>query len=370
LKLVICTNHSHPNLGGCEKVLEQLAEDFVSQYHCEVFVISGSVNKSFRYHGVNYVPLIRRSAGALAQQINSYQPDTLFVYSDNFESFMDFPKINDAIFCKRKILSPVGFNRFIGREIFFGGFKKKCSDWIIAPHSNNYVDYQFAIDNGFETRVIPYGMKLSEFVDAKPGIFLSSRNIDKNKPMLLYVANFFPDKGQDNIIRCYDALYNNRVEFTAVFIASTTRFPAINARTDVISALLRKKAYDVRILKDISRQDTLNAFADASIFTFASTKEVGPLVLLEAMATQTPWVSLPVGIVPTLEGGSIIPANKNPKGYYIFDKMVLSNYVKVISDLLSDKNKCQKMGKEGYDHFNKFHVWEKILPIYHKALME
>ena len=371
MKLVICTNHSYPNFGGCEKVLQQLSEDFVSQYHCEVFVISGSISKNFQYNGVSYVPLIRRSAGALAQQINSYNADTLFVYSDNFESFMDFPKINDILYCKRKILSPVGFNRFVGREIFFRGFKKKCSDWIIAPHSYNYVDYQFAVDNGFETRVIPYGMKLSEFVDAKPGIFSSTHNINKNKPILLYVANFFPDKGQENIIRCYDELYDKGLDFLAVFIASTTRFPSINVRTDAMMSMLKKKPYDVRLFKDISRQDTVNAFADADIFTFASTKEVGPLVLLEAMAAKTPWVSLPVGIVPTLKGGCVVSAvEKNANGYFLFNKMVLSEYVKVISNLLTDKKKCQEIGKEGYEHFNKFHVWEKILPIYYRALME
>ena len=371
MKLVICTNHSYPNFGGCEKVLQQLAEDFVSKYHCEVFVISGSISKSFIYNYVSYVPLVRRSAGVLAQQINSYQPDTLFVYSDNFESFMDFPKINDTLFCKRKILSPVGFNRFIGREIFFRSFKQKCSDWIIAPHSDNYVDYKFAIENGFETRIIPYGIKLSEFVDAKPGVFSSTHNLKKNKPILLYVANFFPDKGQEHIIRCYDELYVKGVDFLPVFITSTTKFPSINARTDNMISLLRKKPYGVRVFKDISRKDTLNAFVDASIFAFASTKEVGPLVLLEAMAARIPWVSLPVGIVPTLKGGDIITAvDKNSKGYYIFNKTVLSNYVNMIADLLSDGYKCKKMGKEGYDHLCQFHAWDKVLPIYYKALME
>jgi len=70
---------------------------------------------------------------------------------------------------------------------------------------------------------------------------------------------------------------------------------------------------------DLRRPDVVEAFMAADLFILASVVEYSPLVLFEAVAAGTPFLSVPVGnaeeIVRWTGGGVISPAGTDRRGY-------------------------------------------------------
>ena len=74
------------------------------------------------------------------------------------------------------------------------------------------------------------------------------------------------------------------------------------------------------ILTDLERQDLIQAYLAADLFVFASRIEYSPLVLFEAAAAGTPFLTVPVGnadeIVRWTGGGVLCEATKDRPRLY------------------------------------------------------
>ncbi len=76
-----------------------------------------------------------------------------------------------------------------------------------------------------------------------------------------------------------------------------------------------------------------------------------PIVILEAMASKTPYVSTDCGNLKELRGGVISQPNQ------IFE---------VVNELLDDEGRRNKLAEEGWNDWKKNYTWSAVVSKYEK----
>lgn len=344
--LIICVNHSYPDsVGGSEKVVKQISEGLVSDFGYKCTILSNSSKEEKTINGV----CIKKCSTIFSDfinQLNSLRPDHLFVYGDLFHQWSFILQNNRLPFSKSIAL--VGMNGMISNKFLFEQFKKNKDNFSVITHSDNYQDFQECSKNSINVNVIPNGIDLKEF-DFQKESFRKKYNI-KEKYILLCVSNFFPGKGQEFLIPSLEKLNNNRKDFITVFVSSTCLWNAVEIRRKSIMSKTKSLNFNSLFLNDIPREDIISAFLDADVFVFPSEKEVSPLVILESMASNTPWISLPVGNVRELKGGIIIKKH--------------DDFSKEIDCLLNNEGLRNALSKEGRKQIEEKYDFKEIIKIY------
>jgi len=117
------------------------------------------------------------------------------------------------------------------------------------------------------------------------------------------------------------------------------------------------------------RPDVINAFLETDLFVFASKVEYSPLVLFEAAAAGTPFLTVPTGnaaeIVRWTGGGLLCPADADEK-----------NYVKVSPDVLAAEMEramespalLKQLGAAGQQAWRERFTWATIAKSYEQVL--
>jgi glycosyltransferase involved in cell wall biosynthesis len=125
-----------------------------------------------------------------------------------------------------------------------------------------------------------------------------------------------------------------------------------------------------KVLKtSLSREDTVQAFLSADLFVFASNIEYSPLVLFEAAAAGTPFITVPVGnspeIVQWTGGGVLCPAPIDEAGFTRVDPAVLA---RSIETMIRDAPLRRRLGEAGRRSFREKFYWRLIAKSYEKIL--
>jgi glycosyltransferase involved in cell wall biosynthesis len=152
----------------------------------------------------------------------------------------------------------------------------------------------------------------------------------------------------------------------------TRLFPKPEPLTAVANAVVSPKT--IRATKrvlclDLPRPDVINAFLESDLFVFASKVEYSPLVLFEAAAAGTPFLTVPAGnaaeIVRWTGGGLLCPADVDAK-----------NYVKVSPDVLAAEMQrmmrspalLKQLGAAGQQAWRDRFTWATIAKSYERVL--
>jgi glycosyltransferase involved in cell wall biosynthesis len=175
-------------------------------------------------------------------------------------------------------------------------FASRKRDW------SRHLDYRIAsVIRHPGIKIIPIG------TDPEP-----ARNSDRefrkahqlgDKFMILCVSNYFPLKNQLLTLQSFrKARIPNSV---LVFIGSD--FNDYSRRLMELDRSLQtdQPGISVVFLEKLDRASTFAAFAACDVFLLTSTSETGPIVILEAMAAEKPFVTTDVGIVRELPGGIV-----------------------------------------------------------------
>ena len=123
------------------------------------------------------------------------------------------------------------------------------------------------------------------------------------------------------------------------------------------------------LLLDLPREDLVQAYFAADLFVFPSHVEYSPLVLFEAAAAGTPFLSSNAGnareIIQWLGGGFMMTDSANSEGFRIIDPQVLADE---ISALMNQKPLLHKTGKEIQKKWRENFTWDEIVKRYEKVL--
>ena len=125
------------------------------------------------------------------------------------------------------------------------------------------------------------------------------------------------------------------------------------------------------ITSDFPRTELVQAYMAADLFVFASNVEYSPLVLFEAAAAGTPFLTVNVGNseeISALTGaGMMCPSYKDEKGYTRVEEAVLAH---CMEDAMLDKVRLAELGAAGRRNWEQKFTWEKITRQYEQIFID
>jgi len=362
MRIVLCTNHSYPHIGGSEMVVQNIARSMANDYGHDVFVLSRSLLHHMKDGKISMVKCTHDAKG-FPVQLRELKPDHSMVYSD---CFTFWPNLID--YAERvpgtKSIALVGMNNMLGHSGTLKKFLDKKDFFRVITHSDSYQDYQTCQSYNVPVTVIHNGVDIQEINSVTDADRAWAKPSTDN--LVLCVSNFFPGKGQDELVKVLSRLWNKRQDFTADFVSTTVNFAYAQVLSQRVRQALKAVAFPYRFHQNISRGKTLALFHEADVFAFPSQKEVSPLVCLECMAARLPWVGLPVGNVRQLAGCLLVPYNgKDREGYCRYDEQSYQVFADHLDSILGNEGLKDSLATEGYQKVEQDHNWEKIAEKYH-----
>lgn len=148
--------------------------------------------------------------------------------------------------------------------------------------------------------VIPNGVDMSRFESSKFN-FRAENNL-QNKVIILCVGDYTNLKNVKDAMRAYvKANIKN-----SVFVSIGNCYNRYTFELNELWSNIKNNDIEYICLWSLSQDYISSIYQEADIFLCTSTTEYFPLVILEAMASKTPFVSFNVGCVDELPGGIVV----------------------------------------------------------------
>jgi len=306
-----------PRSGGAEEVVRQLSERLVARGHSVTVATTAIPERTFTelngvaVRGFMISSPFNHTAFGISGEVDDFMR---FVATGNFDIVMNYAAQTwgTDLTCRllgklkaKTVLAACGFSGLTGRRrLIYRNYFRRLPRYLklydaVVYHVNGYIDEKFGRAHGVRhSLVIPNAVDAAEF--AAPQIDFRQKYNIHTKYMVLAVGNHFRNKGHARIIEAFHLM--KRKDTTLVIIG---RDIAPRLRSCWRSCQ-RAYAGKVVLVQSAPRCDVSAAFAAADVFVSGSYFEVFPLVLLESMASQTPFVSFSAGNAAQLAGGVIV----------------------------------------------------------------
>jgi L-malate glycosyltransferase len=357
LRILATVERYAPAIGGAERVVQRVAEGLAARGH-EVHVLTGGPTEDLELGGVRVhrVPVsgneargVRGEDAAVLQTIERVAPDLLFNYAAQTWATDCCFELLSRPERPRMVLAPCGFSGLHSRRYrdYFAAMpgRLRAYDALIL-HSAVYQDWRVAQDAGAEPLfVVPNGAD-------PPADGAQLRAELPSGAIAVTVGSHFFSKGHAGFARAVRRLARERA-LTGVIVAPP-RHGLDALRGCQLSCDARSRVQPLRILDGSRPGAVAAAIGAADLFLFASRVECAPLVILEAMASGTPWVSYDVGNVSELAGGVVVanPAEQLEAARSILD------------------GERPELGPAGREAWRREHRWEEIIPRYESVFAE
>lgn len=379
MKILHIVENYSPSVGGMQEVVKQLSERMANSGHevtvvCSAHplrktdIIKGVKIKTFHLSG-SFVQGIKGDASEYESYLLQQENDIVVFFAAQIWSTDIALPILDKIKGK-KIFVPTGFSALT--QPAYRAYYDQMKTWMKSFDMNvflseDYRDILFAKENGVDKRmIIPNAADEREFENIQQGIFRKQYGINEDRFLILHVGSFTGLKGHLEAVQMLNKISTKNV--TMCFIGNDYEaFPKYK-RTKLkwIWELLKLKLSSKRLLIfPPDRQRTLAAFADADLFLFPSNVECSPLVLFEAVASETPFLSAEVGnakeIAQWTEAGWIIPTSVDENG---FSHVNIEQGAKLLDEMLQKEDLRKQLAQAGKKHWREKFTWEKITESY------
>lgn len=367
LSVIHTVEFYYPHIGGAETVVQKISEKLVKRgHHVEIATtklpernfkeLNGVIIHEFDISGNLALGVRGKDIQRYKEFLVNRPANIMMNYAaQQWATDLAFDVLKETKDKRINIIAPCGYSALHDAQTIrwpqFTEYFNKILPTIIPLydaaiyHSSIYKDYEYAQMHGFKNSVvIPNGVDEGEFIQQGKGDFREKYNI-KTQFMGLCVANFYKEKGHDRVIEAVRQM--NRKDFTMVFIG----------KEGSELELLREKAKGLNIifLVDISRGDTVAAFHAADVFILGSYVEACPLVIIEAKASKTPFVSTDVGNVREWKGGIICKPE---------------DLAENANKLLDNESLRKQLAEEGYKEWREKLTWDSIVDKYEELYLK
>ncbi len=357
----------HPSRGGAQEVVRQLSERLVKRGHrvtvattrlptrqltdwngvrIEAFDISGNAARGVTGEAERYQDFLRTSPF-----------DVILNYAaQQWTADLTFPLLREI--AAVKVFVPCGYSGLYASEYreYFSRLSAVLRGYDhVVYMSGSYRDAEFGLQHGItHCSVIPNAAAEEEFLE--PPRDVRARYGIGARFFILCVANHYPDKGHDTVMR---AFRRTRIPDGMFLVIGE---PPPNSRgclrRCLVNAWLQKvlptRGKTVKILTRVPRLDVVSAFQEADLFVFGSRVECSPLVIFEAMAGKTPFVSTDCGNVREL-------VNLTGAGVVVRDA---DEMAQAMQQLWADPGRRQEMGRRGVEAWRGCYPWEHVTDQY------
>ena len=407
MRILFCCESYWPSRGGVQEVIRQIAERMASAGH-EVAVAArrqadrtSHVHNGVRIHEFdvsgNLVTGMRGEVERYQDFIKSFDGDAILIKAAQQWTFDALWPVLDDI-TVRKVFVPCGFSGLF--EPSYAGYFQQMPailrkfDHLIF-YAEQYRDIDFARAHGIDSfSIIPNGASEIDFDRVTGGRLRAKFGIPETDFLFLTVGSPIAAKGHKEVEDAFLRMdLGGRAATLILNGTSPSRRPSDLLRPQTLArgvAMLRRDGWSGvrarlfpkrvtvaaaandtrRILRlDLPRSDVLDAFMEADLFVFASKVEYSPLVLFEAAAAGTPFLTVPAGnaaeIVRWTGGGMLCPADVDVRGYVRVSPDVLALEME---KAMKSPDLLRRLGAAGHQAWRERFTWKAIAKSYERVL--
>ena len=428
MRLLLCCESYPPHQGGVQEVMRQIAQRMAARGHDVTVATSWHPRrKSTDLYGVKVREF--KAGGKMVYGLNgqvdeyrkfvsAFEADAILIMAAQQWTFDALWPILDDIKA-RKVFIPCGFSGLFEpafAEYFreLPGILKKFDHLIFNADKYRDIDFARGIGLGNFT-VLPNGISEADFEQEADGRFRQKLGVPDDAFLFLTVGNPIEAKGHREVVEAFSRIDTGGQSSVLLAIAGwpgsggsagLARFANAASRlTDIarleglggLTSLLRRKVVNYRknglasalplesiesiatkaspqplkrvILTDLARPDLIQAYLAADLFVFASRVEYSPLVLFEAAAAGTPFLTVPVGnadeIVRWTGGGILCEASKDDRGYTRVDPATLATEM---ARCMKDREGLRRMGMTARERWRGTFTWKIVAGYYEDIL--
>ncbi len=191
--------------------------------------------------------------------------------------------------------------------------------------------------------IIPNGIDLSNFKAVKnPGSFRSRLGLSADAPILLSVGRVDPEKRLDFLIDAFDRIADRVPEAHLVFAGDGGARKKLQEHAAAVKSNSR-----IHFLGMVDRAELPDLLHDATIFLSASTTEVHPISVIEAIASGLPLVA----VQDEAFEGMIV---ENENGH--LTSLDVTAYSETLLKLLNDPERINRYGKRSMELSEKYSI--------------
>jgi L-malate glycosyltransferase len=416
VKLLFCCQFYAPSIGGVQEVMRQLAEQFVVAGHQVSIATTRLDARTFNTLNGVAIEEFNVSGNGVSGVTGDVQRYQRFVLDGNFDAVMIMAAQQwtfDALWeilpsiVVPKVFIPCGFSGLY--EPTYAKYFEQMPEVLkqldhLIFHSTKYRDIDFSRNCGLENfSVIPVAASSSEFmVDPNP-MFRSRVAIPPQSFVFLTVGSFTGLKGHLELVRAFsllkllphehatlvlngnqvepptrgiEGLYRQFVHLVKVqglpYILKKMASRLFSRRGSVvkIAQVVNRRQGQKRVLiTDLPREDLIQVLFAADLFVFASNVEYSPLVLFEAAAAGTPFLSVDVGNTPEIAkwtgAGVICPSRLDEKGY---TRVRETDLASAMAELMRQPDRLKRLGEAGRRNWAETYNWKNVAQQYEQLI--
>lgn len=396
-RVLLCCEHYPPSVGGVQEVMRQIAERLAS-FGWQVTVATST-------HPARAVDTLRNGVRVVSFPISGNLTKGMTGPLAQYQSFLE-DGCFDAILIKaaqqwafdaavgvlprlsaRKLFIPCGFSGL--NDPRYKPYYRDMPAWLrlfdgLIFYASEYQDIAFARQHGLtQIHCLPNGVDEREFADPDDHDIRLKLGIPASHDLLLTVGSQIAAKGHWEVLRAFSKAHLPRPA-TLVINGNAPGTGKTSLLKRTIKHGLTGRwplTWEIRwrgllgpnkrvLITDLPRPDLVNLYKSADLFVLASHVEYSPLVLFEAAAAGTAFLSSPAGNsneIAEWTGAGHIMQSKNTHDAAV-SVSVLS---KEIERLLSNSTNLAILGKIGRRAiFSNNLTWQKIGNRYRQLLAD
>jgi glycosyltransferase involved in cell wall biosynthesis len=378
MKILHCVEFYSPSVGGAQEVVRRVSEALVRHGHDVTLAttrlrartartIAGVDIEEFDVSG-NEVRGITGDADAYRRFVVDGDWDVVMTYAaQQWTTDALLPVVEDIP--AATVLAPCGFSGL--RDPSYAGYFDRLRTTLhrfdgLIFHSDTYQDVEFARAAGVErASLVPNAAEPSEYDAADGDAFRARHGIDRRTPLLLTVGSHTGIKGHSLVL---DAFRRVGLERAALVLVGNTIHGGgclWDCRRRGAAVRLASRGRKRAFLLDPPRDEVAAAYRAADLFVFGSQVECSPLVLFEAMAAGTPFVSVACGNAAEIaawgDAGVITASERDADGRVIGDADAMARDVE---RLLADDDARERLAESGREAVRSRFNWEAVAAMY------
>jgi len=418
MRILFCCQFYAPSVGGVQEVIRQLAERLVERGHKVSVATTKVPMRDFAsLNGVDIHEFDVKGSwvSGMTGEVAEYQRfilegdfDVVMIYAAQQWTFDALWPVLDKL-GSSTVFVPCGFSGLYepGYEKYFQALPEVLAklDHLVF-NATKYRDIDFARQCGLERfSVFPNGASETEFSVAIDPTFRARHDIPEESFVFLTVGSFTGLKGHQELVNAFSRLNlpsgqhatlilnGNEVQrlerglrdYAWKFIGMIMERGLFVSLKQIVKKLIGESSSPRVIadtinksqknklvqLTDFSRPELTQAFMAANLFVFASNIEYSPLVLFEAAAAGTPFLSVDVGnaaeIAQWTGAGVMCPSSVDAKGYTRVDESVLA---KSMAELMANNDLLDALGVAAKKNWSARFSWGKITDQYEQLFFQ
>ena len=365
-----------PAKNGMAEVVKQISENLVEMGHSVTVATSfDRRRREMQINGVNIIDfdIEGNEVEGMRGHTDLYRH---FLMNNGFDIITNFAAQQWATDCMlpvlgeikaKKVFVPTGFSGLYLQK--YAEYFRQMKQWMPQYDmniflSNDYRDINFAREAGVtKYKVIPNGASAKEFLPESTINIRSLLGIPKHHFLVLLVGSHTCQKGHAEAIDIFRK--SNLTNATLLIIGEPSSpkcyYSCRLSGTHFNWSPENRKNQKQILIESLSRKETVAAYHEADLFLFPSNVECSPIVLFEAMASRTPFLSTDAGnareIVEWTHGGAILPTIKDGNGFSHAD---IAASVPGFNEICSDSVWRDFAARNGYQSWKDKYTWEGI----------